>query len=437
MKGFTMPTMASFRERGNSTAQGPGSPPHPEGRSFHDDSSSQVSDMSYTTAGEGSWMRRVSTAFGASDSSIDDAMSSIYGDPDALEERCRNSLNSLTNFEHSDESARRKSLAMTAAMASLGVKHSRTVDETIAALPEGLFTQDFDPVAMQLDRIKDFTDDELTETFMTTIEGTDISKDAVVSKLFVMIESNYDALMSCMRDVHAIDMDLARTNVQITNSIRKLRSADSLIVSGTLHITKLHSMKQRLLEAGSIAGEVLALKEMYRATQAAANEGRLGRAATTAHGLLTALQDEIYEQIHSVSHLGDSVQNLIPTIRFKTDKALFRLCCGQFSAAQYGDILRSYLMLDQMQETMGVQVIDASLVNQAGSPDAFHTDTRPCTDGLAERVLRFLCLHINACIRAAVAEFLPGPAKEELLSRDMFATSTEDVLQYVTPEMSV
>jgi hypothetical protein len=433
---FSLP---SFRDRGSSNAQGPGSPGGggAGNKSFHDDSSSQVSDMSYTTAGEGSWMRRISSTFGASDSSVDDAMSNIYGDPDALEERCRNSLNSITNFEHSDESARRKSLAMTAAMASLGVKHSRTADETIAALPEGLFTQDFDPVAMQLDRIKDFTDDELTETFMTTIEDTDISKDAVVSKLFVMIESNYDDLMSCMRDVHAIDIDLARTNVQITNSIRKLRSADTLIVSGTLHITKLHTMKQRLLKVEAIVAEVLKLKEMYKATQTQTNEGQLGMAATTAHDLLNALQDEIYEQIHSVSHLGDSVQNLIPIIRFKTDKALFRLCCGQFSAAQYGDILSSYLMLDQMQETMGVQIIDASLVNQAGSPDSCHTDTRACTDGLAERVLRFLCLYINMCIRTAVAEFLPAGAKEELLSLDVLSVSTEDILEYVTPEVSV
>lgn len=430
MKGFSL---SSFRDRGNSNAGLAGSV---SGRgNFQDDSASVVSDMSYTN--EGSWMRKLSSTFGATDPSIDDAMRDIYGDPDALEERCRNSLNSLTNFEHSDEAARRKSIAMQEAMLNMGVKHSKTNEEVIDGLDEGLFTQDYDPISVQLDRIKDFTDDELTETFMTTIEDTDISKDAVVSKLFVMIESNYSDLMSCMRDVHAIDIDLARTNVQITNSIRKLKSADTLIVSGTLQITKLHNMKQRLLKVESISAEVLKLKEMYRSTQAQMNDGQLGVAATTAHDLLTALQNEIYEQISCVSRLGDNVQNLIPIIRFKTDKALFKLCCGQFCPALYGDVLSSYLMLDQMQETMGVQILDPSLVNHDGSPESFHTDSRACTDGLAERVLRFFCLYINICIRNAVAEFLSSKAREELLAMDMTSVQVEEILEFITPDTSV
>lgn len=320
---------------------------------------------------------------------------------------------------------------------NLGVKHSKTAAELIDGLDEGLFTQEFDPVALQLERIQHCTDDEMTETFMTTIEDTDNSKDAVVSQLFVMIESNYDELMTCMRDVHAIDIDLAKTNVQITNSIRKLKSADTLIVSGTLQITKLHTMKQRLLQLQSIVAEVLKLKEMYKSTQALTNEGQLGAAANTAHDLLTALQNEIYERIHSVCHLGDNVQNLIPIIRFKSDKALYGICGGEFSAERYGDILSSYLMLDHLQETMGVQIIDPSLVNQSGSPDAFHTDTRACADGLAERVLRFLCLTINNSMRNAVAEFLPEGTKQTVLAMDMLSVGIDDILEYVTPETSV
>ena len=340
-------------------------------------------------------------------------------------------------FYLSDELARRKSIAMEEAMLNLGVKQSKTTDEIVGSLDEGIFTQEYDPIAVQLERIKDFNDDEVTETFMTTIEDTDISKDAVVSKLFVMIESNYNELMSCMRDVHAIDIDLARTNVQITNSMRKLRSADTLIVSGTLQITKLHTMKQRLLKVQTIVAEVFKLKEMYKATQSQMNDGNLGSAATTAHNLLTALQNEVYDQIYCVCHLGENIQNMIPLIRFKSDKALFKLCCGHFSAERYSDILSSYLMLDQLQETMGVQIIDSSLVNQNGSPDSFHTDTRACTDGLAERVLRFMSLYMSICIRDAVEEFASSDVREELVLLDMTTASIESILQYITPDISM
>ena len=73
MRNFNIP---SFRDRGNSTLASP----HGKG-SFHDDNSSQVSDMSYTSTADGSWVKRLSTTFGVSDPLVDDAIGGIYGDP--------------------------------------------------------------------------------------------------------------------------------------------------------------------------------------------------------------------------------------------------------------------------------------------------------------------------------------------------------------------
>ena len=67
MKNFSLPSF-------------PGSP-GTRGSSFQDDSASQVSDMSYTSNADGSWMRRLSSTFSANDPSIDDAMRDLYGDP--------------------------------------------------------------------------------------------------------------------------------------------------------------------------------------------------------------------------------------------------------------------------------------------------------------------------------------------------------------------
>ncbi len=48
------------------------------GGGFNEETSSMVSDMSYTM--EGSWMKKLSTTFGGSDASIDDMLRDFYGD---------------------------------------------------------------------------------------------------------------------------------------------------------------------------------------------------------------------------------------------------------------------------------------------------------------------------------------------------------------------
>ena len=359
-----------------------------------DETGSMVSDMSYTN--EGSWMKRF---LGGDDLSIDDVLRDLYGDTDTLEERCKFSTTTIESI--ANDSARRRSMAE-----SMGVQrpNKKTQEEIIASLNDGYFTPDFDPVAMHLEKVQQWAEIDMSENFMHAIEETDTNKDVVVSKLSVMIESNYNELMNCMRDVHAIDIDLARAGIQVTNGRRKLNTADRLIVSGTLKIQELHLMKQRLVEVEKISGAVLKLKKSFKEVHSLMNAGDLGKSALCAYDLLISLQDEVYEHIFSVAHLGESVQNLIPAIRFKTDHALFKNCSRNFTTEKYADIISSYLMLDVMQETMGVQVVDASTAHSGG---IFQQEKGSCTDGLAERIVRFMTVDVENCVREAIVEFLP------------------------------
>jgi hypothetical protein len=316
-------------------------------------------------------------------------------------------LSSLS-FSSEETAKRRNSLSDVANMKDTGIKQNRSPEEVIASLNEGYFTAEFDPVEMHLEKVQTWSESEMAENFMMAIEETDVNKDVVVSKLSAMIESSYGDLMGCMRDVHAIDIDLARTGIQVTNSRRKLNSADKLIVSGTLKIQDLHVLKERLQEVETISGAVLKLKHMYLDVQRLMNSGELGRSALCAYDLLLALQNEVFEKIFCVAHLGDSVQNLIPVIRFKTDHALFKLCSRGFTPEKYADIVSSYLMLDVMQETMGVQIIDPKM---ASNGDTFLSDSGPSTDGLADRIIRFMTVDVENSIREAILEFLPEPKK--------------------------
>ena len=309
----------------------------------------------------------------------------------------------------SDETVkRRNSLSDVANIKDTGIRQNRSPEEVIASLNEGYFTAEFDPVEMHLEKVQTWSESEMAENFMIAIEDTDVNKDVVVSKLSAMIESSYGELMGCMRDVHAIDIDLARTGIQVTNSRRKLNSADKLIVSGTLKIQDLHVLKERLQEVETISGAVLKLKQMYLDVQRLMNGGELGRSALCAYDLLLALQNEVFEKIYCVAHLGDSVQNLIPVIRFKTDHALFKLCSRGFTPEKYADIVSSYLMLDVMQETMGVQIIDPKM---SSNGDTFLSDSGPSTDGLADRIIRFMTVDVENSIREAIMEFLPEPKR--------------------------
>lgn len=116
------------------------------------------------------------------------------------------------------------------------------------------------------------------------------------------------------------------------------------------------------------------------------------------------------------------VKKSVITIRQKTDKSLLRICSRKFAASEYSDIIRAYLVLDYMSETLKVPLClendsqnyisnTNSICSSCSSSNTMDGDisifdTKGCMEGLAERVLRFLNKDIELCLHTAVVEFL-------------------------------
>jgi hypothetical protein len=83
-------------------------------------------------------------------------------------------------------------------------KMSKSPEYVIDNLHKDFFSPDFDPVLHQLSALSQWSEADMMERFMSTIEETDTDKDMVLVKLAEMIETNYSELMDCMRDVRIV-----------------------------------------------------------------------------------------------------------------------------------------------------------------------------------------------------------------------------------------
>jgi hypothetical protein len=320
--------------------------------------------------------------------------------------------------------------------ANAGIKVSKTPEEVVANLHEGYFEPDFDPIERQLNEISTWDEEEMMDRFMATIEETDTDKDMVLTQLADMISLNYTDLMACMRDVHAIDVDLARTGIMITNSRRQLNSGKDLIVTGTLHITKLKHYRDNLSVVHLLLQKLQSLKNLYESVQEDIKIGDVGKAAESCYQVILTLQDDSYYAMQGAQRYGESIQKLLPVLRRRSDKTLFRTVSRKFAASEYESVIRSYLLLDHMQESMGVQI--TSHDNSGDSEDSLEYDDDGCMEGLARRIHRFQMIDIKTCIRSTVVELMcTGGGIESLGDLDITEMTDEELYQKITPSLVV
>lgn len=359
--------------------------------------------------------------------SLDLALSNLYLSSDLLEKKCASSMKqSLCNpVNHTSipsttnaPCSSAKSSGLHSSVPSLfgGPRtgnHSHIVsDKTPESVIEGLrpdfFSPSFDPVHDQLLEISQWgvrMDTTVTERFMMKIEDADTDKDMILSKLADMIEANYGELMSCMRDVNAIDADLTRATVQVGGGRRKIAAAAEKMNKGGIRISKLQSSREQLSLLGDMLKSLKGIKDIYNAMQSSITTGEVGRAAELACRALEILSTDTYSKFVSLHGLASGIQKSIFTIRYKTDKALMRLCGRKFASSEYNTIIRAYLALDSIAENMGLQIIDP----QEGSLDENHSilyDAAGCMEGLAARIQRFQFQDIENCLHTAVLEFM-------------------------------
>jgi hypothetical protein len=316
---------------------------------------------------------------------------------------------------------------------------SKTPEEVVANLYEGYFEPDFDPIERQLNEISSWDDEDMMDRFMATIEETDTDKDMVLTQLADMISLNYTDLMACMRDVHAIDVDLARTGIMITNSRRQLNSGKDLIVTGTLHITKLKHYRDNLSVVHLLLQKLQSLKNLYESVQEDIKIGDVGKAAESCYQVILTLQDDSYYAMQGAQRYGESIQKLLPLLRRRSDKTLFRTVSRKFAASEYESVIRSYLLLDHMQESMGVQITSPNDRQKPDSEeDPLEYDDDGCMEGLARRIHRFQMIDIKTCIRSTVVELMcTGGGIHALGDLDITEMSDEELYQKITPSLVV
>lgn len=182
-----------------------------------------------------------------------------------------------------------------------------------------------------------------------------------------------------------------------------------------MDITRLSRYRNNLASVSSILSKVQGIQHLFATLESCITTGDLGKAAESASELLITLQNEYYNEeagavINAMEDFAESVQRTLPTIRQKTDKALFRLTSRKFSSSEYENIMKAYMLLDDMQENMGVCVTASKHSAMMSTDDVVDPnilyDEDGCLDGFSRRVQRYHMSDIRSCLHTAVLEFM-------------------------------
>lgn len=342
---------------------------------------SEVSAATGTEYADGklSFFRRMAKPFNSESiaEDIDFYMKSLYQDPDILNQKCSSSAACELLPTPDPIVALPKETERIVRVTSH--YSNKTPQSVISSLPEGFFTPGFDSVALIPVEIASWGDGDLTEQFMTKIEDVDTDKDMILSSLADLIEANYSELMGCMRDVYDIDLDLSKAGMQVVMSRRKITQASGALQQGAMRIAVLHAKRERLALAAAMAKSLKALMDVHRAMLNDVTIGALAKAAEGASSLLFSLQNNSYGQFSSLFSLKDVVKKNVVTVRQKTDRALLRICSRKFAAVEYADIVKAYLVLDCIAETLAVPLCLSQPMDYDGEGESLF-DTKGCME---------------------------------------------------------
>ena len=294
---------------------------------------------------------------------------------------------------------------------------SKTPATVVDGLLPGFFEQDFDPVVDIIREVASWGDGDVTERFMSKIEETDTDKDMVLNQLAAMVEANYSDLMDCITHVQTIDVDLERAGLQITTSRRKISSASDLIQSGPSRITALSKRRDQLVLVADLAKSLQMMSSIYQTMLSNIVTGDLGRAAECAFNVLDSVRNNFYDRFSALDEISARMERKVYVIRQKADRALMRISCRKFAASEYANIIKAYLVLDHMAESLGVEIHDVTspTSSKGGESPFVLLDSLGCLEGLAPRVMRFQLEDMDACLRTAVLEFIYASQHERQL----------------------
>jgi len=344
------------------------------------------------------------------DEELDEFINGLHGgDHDLLEKRCARQAKGLSSFISEDEEEQLFNRELKAKRLRKQ-KAKRTFEEVVAGLEEGYFTGEFDPLTGQLDEASKWDlkaeQDETDMVFMGAIEAREHEKTMVGGELNALIQKNYPELTVCMKDVNAIDEDLQRTNLIIANSRRKLSCAEDAF-KGDLLVVGLQKKRARAVDVQQTIKSLRTLLDLSCSMRDSIVMDDFSVAAQCACHVLDTLRGEVYSKFKCIANISASTAKLLPTIKRKVDKALLRLCGRRFAPLEYEQIVKAYMLLDHMADSLGVNISYHDPEETSVSLDETEEllrDNFGCLEGLSDRVLRFQLHDIDTCVHAAVLE---------------------------------
>jgi hypothetical protein len=137
---------------------------------------------------------------------------------------------------------------------------------------------------------------------------------------------------------------------QITNSRRRLQNAQYTLEQYSMKIISLHQRKQQLQAMKDALKKLADLKGMVERMESCAQQGAFSEAATCAMQVRDVVQTPAFNQFHVAQHLYRRVQQILPQLHERVDKSLYRVCSRRFTPAEYAEVVRSYLVLENLRQ---------------------------------------------------------------------------------------
>lgn len=362
------------------------------------DAGSVTSEYTGSTDSPGEYRRRnsISNALRLTESiddDVDNIIRNLYEDPDILERKCQLSIQGKLYTEAEFLLSGKSLESPDSSKSQAGLKN-------LVDISDKYYELSFDPVLEIIHEVASWECDEKNQMFMSKIEKVDAAKDIIIDELFSTIEDNYEDLMACMRNIHAIDLDISTSAIQMSIGRRKLQIASDMLSVGPIKIATAKHKRDQLLSIAETVRSLKFIKDLHKAMLTHIVTGDLGRAAEYARSVLKAMNHECYDKFTALAGIKESVRRHILVIRQKTDKALMRLCCRKFAPAEYSNIVRAYQILDELAETMGETCIETKIT------DSLVFDNLGGLTGLSSRVQRYQFEDLNNCLQTAILEFI-------------------------------
>ena len=226
--------------------------------------------------------------------------------------------------------------------------------------------------------------------YMELMESLDSSKDAVMFRLGKMINNNKEELMKCMKDIQTIDSNLKSTLNLVSSTQNELRSCSRRFEDHSVAIIQHQQQKKRLTDTINILKHLKVLKDSHYLMKQSIQNSELYSATSCGYLIIKEMSSSSSNsqilQFDCMKTLLQSVRSHLGTIRTRCEEKLTRVCSITYDQTQYGDVVKCYLLLDEISE-MDNPYLEGCL-------DKLHEQIQAICDRNIEEGIHVACLEV-------------------------------------------